>query len=56
MFLIFACDFAVGLAARITGVPQAEWPRLFMDYLSRSKITIMVFNLPPWLALLIVAG
>lgn len=54
MFIIFARDFAVGLEARITGVPEAEWPRLFMDYLSRSKIAIMVFNLAPWLALLIV--
>ncbi|MEL7104898.1 MAG: hypothetical protein AAGM21_03190 [Pseudomonadota bacterium] len=54
MFIIFARDIAVGLQARITDVPEAEWPRLFIDYLSRYEITIMVFNLAPWLALLIV--
>lgn len=52
--IIFARDFAVGIEARITGVPEAEWPKLFMDYLSRYKIAIIMFNLVPWLALLIV--
>ncbi len=53
-FIIFARDFTVKVEARITGVPEEAWPRLFMDYLSRYKIGICLFNLAPWLALVIV--
>ena len=52
--IVFAGNWAARFEARITGVPESEWPRLFIDYLSRYKIAIMVFNLAPWLALLIV--
>lgn len=54
VFIVFARDWAARLEARVTGVPEEEWPRLFIDYLSRYKIAIMVFNLAPWLALRIV--
>ena len=53
-FIIFARDWTAKLEARITGIPEEAWPRLFMDYLSRYKIAIMVFNLAPYLALRIV--
>ena len=53
-FIIFAGDWAARFEARITGVPKEEWPRFFIDYLSRYKIAIMVFNLAPWLALFII--
>ena len=53
-FIIFARVWTSKLEARITGIPAEEWPKLFIDYLSRYKIAIMVFNLAPWLALLIV--
>ena len=53
-FIIFARDFAANLEARITGVPAEEWPAIFVDYLSRYKIAILVFNLAPYFALRIV--
>lgn len=53
LFIIFARDWTMALEARITGVPEEEWPRLFMDYLSRYKIAILVFNFAPWVALMV---
>lgn len=55
VFIVFARDWTARLEARITGVPAEEWPRFFIDYLSRYKVAIMVFNLAPYLALRIVA-
>lgn len=52
--IVFAGDRAARLEARITGVPEAEWPRIFVDYLSRYKIAILVFNLAPYVALRVV--
>ncbi len=54
VFIVFARDWTARLEARITGVPEKEWPRLFIDYLSRYKVAIMVFNLAPYVALRIV--
>ena len=54
VFIVFGRDWTARLEARITGVPEEVWPRLFMDYLSRYKVAIMVFNLAPYLALRIV--
>ncbi|MDJ0640376.1 MAG: hypothetical protein QNJ20_16235 [Paracoccaceae bacterium] len=54
-FIVFARDWTSKLEARITGVPAEDWPRYFIDYLSRYKVAIMVFNLAPYLALRIVA-
>ncbi len=52
-FIVFARDFAVNLQVRVTGVPAEEWPRIFVDYLSRYKAMILVFNFAPWLGLVI---
>ncbi|RZW07695.1 MAG: hypothetical protein EX266_06125 [Rhodobacteraceae bacterium] len=54
VLIVFARDFTTRLEARITGIPAKEWPRIFVDYLSRYKIAIMVFNLAPWVALKVV--
>ncbi len=54
LVIIFAQGWVSRLEARITGVPAEEWPRIFIDYLSRYKIAIMVFNLAPYVALRIV--
>lgn len=53
--IIFARDWVSNFEARITGIPAEEWPAYFIDYLSRYKIAIMMFNLAPYLALRIVA-
>jgi len=50
-FVVFARDWAARLEARITGVAEEDWPRLFVDYLGRYKLLILVFNLAPYLAL-----
>jgi hypothetical protein len=53
-FIFVARDFAVNLQVRVTGVPAEEWPRIFVDYLSRYKAMILVFNFAPWLGLVVV--
>ena len=54
VFLIFARDWVSRFEARLTGVPAEDWPRIFVDYLSMYKIAILVFNLAPYVALVIV--
>lgn len=52
--IILARDRVVRLQAWMTGVPEAEWPGYYVDYLSRYKIGIIMFNLAPYFALRIV--
>lgn len=51
IFIIFARDFVVGIQSRIMGVPAEEWAGYYVDYLSRYKLMIIVFNLAPYLGL-----
>ena len=53
-FVVIGRDWTARFEAWITGVPEEAWPKLFMDYLSRYKLMILVFNLVPYLALRIV--
>ncbi len=53
-FIVFARDWTSKLQARIMGVPVEDWPGYYVDYLSRYKLLIIVFNLAPYLALRIV--
>ncbi|TPE53636.1 DUF6868 family protein [Amaricoccus solimangrovi] len=52
--VILGGDRLAAFQSRLMGVPPSDWPRLYVDYLGRYKIAIMVFNLAPWLALRIV--
>ncbi|WP_424926786.1 DUF6868 family protein [Amaricoccus tamworthensis] len=54
LFIIIGRDRIYRLQAWMTGVPAEDWPRYDMDYLSRYKLGIMIFNIAPWLALKIV--
>ena len=54
VFIIFARDWTAQLQARITGVPAEKWPDYYIDYLSRYKMMIIMFNLAPYLALRVV--
>ena len=54
LWIIFARDFVTRMQARIMGVPEEEWPRLYTHYLSHYKLMLIVFNLAPYLALRIV--
>lgn len=51
VFIVFARERIARFEARMTGIPSEEWPSIFVDYLSRYKIAIMVLNLAPYLAL-----
>lgn len=53
-FIIFARDWIVRLQSGLMGIPPEDWPGYYIDYLSRYKLAIVVFNLAPYLALLIV--
>jgi hypothetical protein len=53
-FIVFARGWITHLQERLMGVPAERWPELYVDYLSRYKLAIMVFNVAPWLALTIV--
>ena len=52
--VIFARDWAVSLQARLTGLPESDWPAIHVDYLVRYKLMILILNLVPYLALRIV--
>lgn len=54
-FIVFGRNWLVDLQSRLMGVPAEEWPRLYTDYLSRYKIALLVFNVVPYIALLIVS-
>lgn len=43
-------DRITRLQARLTGLGAEEWPRVYVDFLSRYKLLILVFNLAPYLA------
>jgi hypothetical protein len=53
-FIVLGRDWVSRLQARIMGVPAEKWPDYYVDYLSRYKIGITMFNLAPYLALKIV--
>ena len=38
------------------GVPAEDWTGYYIDYLSRYKLMLIVFNLAPYLALRIVGA
>ncbi len=51
--IVFARAWIVRLQSRITGVPAEAWPGIYVDFLGRYKLAILLFNLAPWLALLV---
>lgn len=55
LFVIFGRDWMARMQARILGIPEEKMPDYFIDYLSRYKLAILIFNLAPYLALRIVA-
>ena len=45
----------VKIHAKMTGVSEADLPRLYLEYLGNYKILIIIFNLVPYFALRIMA-
>ena len=52
--VMLARDWVIGIQSRMMGLPADEWNRLYVDYLGRFKLFIIVFNIAPYLALRIV--
>lgn len=53
--IVLARDRLSAMQARLLGVRQQAWSALYVDYLSRCKIAILMLNLAPYLALKIVS-
>ena len=56
LWIIFARDWVSNMQARIMGVRAEDWTGYYIDYLSRYKLMLIVFNLAPYLALRIVGA
>ncbi len=51
---MFARDWIMGVQTRVMDMPRDVWERVYVEYLGRYKLLITVFNVVPWIALLIV--
>lgn len=48
-------SWVVNIHAVMTGVSEAELPRIYIEFLGNYKILIIVFNVVPYLSLLLMA-
>jgi len=48
-------SWIVGIHASMTGVSEAELPRIYIEFLGNYKILIIVFNVVPYLSLMLMA-
>ena len=48
-------SWVVSFHARMSGVDEADLPKIYFEYLGNYKILIFVFNLVPYLALRLMA-
>jgi len=55
IMLIVMRGWVVKIHASMTGVGEAELPRIYLEFLGNYKILIFVFNLVPYIALRIMA-
>ena len=55
IMLMVMRGWLVMIHAKMTGVSEADLPRLYLEYLGNYKILIIVFNLVPYVALKIMA-
>ncbi len=51
IFLFLFKDFAINIHSKLTGVSTAELPSLYFSYMANYKISILIFNLAPYIAL-----
>ncbi len=51
IMLIVMRGWIVNIHAKMTGVSEAELPRLYFEYLGNYKILIIMFNIVPYMAL-----
>lgn len=55
MFMLMR-EFVTRLHSKMMGVPQADMPIVYMQYLSNYKVAAIMFNLVPYIALRIMAA
>lgn len=53
--IIIMRSWIVRIHANLTGVSQAELPRIYLEFLGNYKMLVIVFNLVPYIALSIMA-
>ena len=53
--IIIMRSWIVRIHASLTGVSQAELPRIHLEFLGNYKMLVIVFNLVPYIALRIMA-
>ena len=51
LFVFGFKDFTTSLHSKVTGIEPEELPSLYFKFMGNFKITIIVFNLVPYLAL-----
>lgn len=53
-WLLLARDWVAQTHARMFGLPAAELPKIYFNYLAYFKIAAIIFSLTPYLALRII--
>ena len=55
IMLTFMRSWIVSFHARMSGVDEADLPKIYFEYLGNYKILIFVFNIVPYFALRLMA-
>lgn len=51
LMIIMLRGFIAKIHANLTGVSEADLPRIYLEFLGNYKILIIVFNVTPYIAL-----
>ena len=51
MFLFIFKGFSINIHSKLTGVSASTLPSLYFSYMANYKISILIFNLVPYVAL-----
>ena len=51
IFLFIFKDFAINIHSKLTGVSTSKLPSLYFSYMANYKISILIFNLVPYITL-----
>jgi hypothetical protein len=51
LFIVLFKSFITGLHSALVGMDASELPSLYFKYLGNYKVSILVFNLTPYIAL-----
>lgn len=51
IMLLFMRDWVITIHAKMTGVSEAELPRIYLEFLGNYKMLIIIFNIVPYIVL-----